>query len=291
VSELVCGEPGALSLTEIVAASVPVEFGSNVTVMVQDAPAASVLPQVLVLAKDALLAPVRLRPVIVSGALPVLVSVAFCAVLVVPLCTEPKFSVAGVSVAAGAAAVVPAPVRVLVCGEPLALSETLRIAVAEPVAVGAKVTERVHEEFAARDAPQVFDAMANTEALAPPRVTELIERAALPALVRVKVLAELVVPAVTLPKFAEAGVRAACGAGAAVPEQVKAMDCCGIGDGKFAPRFAVKAPVAAGVQVTAREQLAPAATLEPQLFVSLKELVLLPKNPKLLMVSGAVPVF
>jgi len=79
------------------------------------------------------------------------------------------------------------PLRVLVCGEPFALSEMPRTAVAEPVVEGVKVTERVHEEFAARDPPQVLDAMANSEALAPPRLMELIVRAALPALARVKV--------------------------------------------------------------------------------------------------------
>ena len=85
VSELVCGEPGALSLTDSVAASVPVEVGSKVIEMVQDAPAASVLPQVLVLVKAALLVPARVMPAMVSGALPVLVSVAVCALLFVPV--------------------------------------------------------------------------------------------------------------------------------------------------------------------------------------------------------------
>ena len=102
VSELVCGEPGALSLTESVAASVPAEVGSNVTEMVQDAPAASVLPQVLVLIKAALLVPVRLMPAIASGALPGLVSIAFCVADVVPCRRSKSESEAGVRVAAGA---------------------------------------------------------------------------------------------------------------------------------------------------------------------------------------------
>ncbi len=37
-------------------------------------------------------------------------------------------------------------------------------------------------------------------------------------------------------------------------------------------------------------QLAPAARLEPQFLVSLKELGLLPKRPKLLIVKAALPV-
>ena len=162
VNELVCGEPVALSVTESVAVSVPAAVGSKVTEMVQEEPAASAPPQVFVAAKAALLVPVKLMLAIASGALPVLVSVAVCAVLFVPVSMEPKSRVEGVSVAAGAAAAVPVPVRVLVCGEPFALSETLRVAVAEPAAVGEKVTETVHEELAASDVPQAFDAIANS---------------------------------------------------------------------------------------------------------------------------------
>ena len=57
VSELLCGEPGALSLTESVAVSVAAAVGSKVTAIVHEAPAASVLPQVFVVAKSALLVP------------------------------------------------------------------------------------------------------------------------------------------------------------------------------------------------------------------------------------------
>jgi hypothetical protein len=88
VSEIVCGEPAALSFTVSVAVSVPVAVGANVTAMLQEAPVASDAPQMLVLAKTALLVPVRLMPVIVSGALPVLVSVAFCAADVAPVVAE-----------------------------------------------------------------------------------------------------------------------------------------------------------------------------------------------------------
>lgn len=88
-----------MSLTESMAVSVPVEAGLNVTEMVQDAPAASVLPQVLVVVKAALLAPVRLIAEIVSAALPVLVRVKGWAELAVPAVTLPKFAVAGVRAA------------------------------------------------------------------------------------------------------------------------------------------------------------------------------------------------
>ena len=94
----------------------------------------------------------------------------------------------------------------------------------------------------------------------------------------------------TVVKLSEAGVRVTCGAAAAVPVQVKAIESWGSGDGKFAPRFAERDPAAAGVQVIAMEQLAPAARLGPQLLVSLNELALLPKNTKLLIPCGTPPV-
>ena len=94
----------------------------------------------------------------------------------------------------------------------------------------------------------------------------------------------------TVVKLSEAGVRVTCGAAAAVPVQVKAIESWGSGDGKFAPRFAERDPAAAGVQVIAMEQLAPAARLGPQLLLWVKELVLLPKNPKLLIDCGTPPV-
>jgi hypothetical protein len=158
-----------LSATEIVALSAPAAVGSNVTEIVQEAPAASDPPQLLVSAKAALFVPPTAILPMLSAAFPVLLSLAVFAALLAPVSTEPKSSVAGASVAAGAVAV---PVRELVCGEPEALSETLRAAVAEPVPTGANVTEIVQEAPAAREPPQVFDAMENSGALAPSRLID-----------------------------------------------------------------------------------------------------------------------
>ena len=112
-----------MSFTESVAVSVPVEVGLNVTEIVQDALAASALPQVFVLVKAELFVPIRLMPVIVSGALPVLVSVAFCVADMVPVVVE-KVSEAGVRVAAGADAAVTVPLSVTAWGVDGALSAT-----------------------------------------------------------------------------------------------------------------------------------------------------------------------
>jgi hypothetical protein len=76
----VCGLPAASSLTLSVPLRVPVAVGLKVTVIGQLAPAASVLGQVLVWAKS----PLAVIDVIVSGPVPVLLSVTVCGALVVP---------------------------------------------------------------------------------------------------------------------------------------------------------------------------------------------------------------
>ena len=184
---------------------------------------------------------------------------------------------------------VPVPVKVLVCGEPAALSATESAALKLPIAEGVKVMAIEQVAAAASASPQVLVPMAKSLALAPVSVMPEMLSVALPALVRVKVAGGLEVPLRVL-KFTTPGVRAACGAAGAVPVQVRATDSCGSGEGKLTPRFAVNAPVADGVQVMERVQLAPAARLTPQLLVWLNELVLAPKKPKLLIPCGTPPV-
>ena len=58
--------------------------GVKVTLMVHLVPAAMELPQLLVSAKSLALAPVNVRPDMVSGAAPPLVTETICALLVVP---------------------------------------------------------------------------------------------------------------------------------------------------------------------------------------------------------------
>ena len=79
---------------------------------------------------------------IVSGAVPVLVSVTFWGALVVPTCCWPKPRLVGASVTAGAVAT-PVPLSATVCGVPGALSAMLTEAVRDPAAVGVKVAEMV----------------------------------------------------------------------------------------------------------------------------------------------------
>ena len=79
VSDTVCGLPVALSVKVMVPGWLPVAVGVNVTLIVQLAPAATELPQVLLSAYCAL----AVMLVTLSAAVPVLVSVTVCAALVV----------------------------------------------------------------------------------------------------------------------------------------------------------------------------------------------------------------
>ena len=73
---LVCGEPGALSVTETAALKLPTEAGLKVTETAQVAEAARFAPQVLELMVKAVgLGPVSLMPEMLSVAVPLLVSV------------------------------------------------------------------------------------------------------------------------------------------------------------------------------------------------------------------------
>ena len=78
--ETVCGLPVALSVTETVPLALPVIVGAKLTLMVHELPAATLVPQLFVCVKPALVA----IPEMVSVALPLLVSVTGCDWLVVP---------------------------------------------------------------------------------------------------------------------------------------------------------------------------------------------------------------
>jgi len=153
-----CGEPVALSATERLAVSAPATAGLKAIEMVQEAPIASVVPQVLaVWTKEVGSVPVRVMPpeVIVSGVVVlVFFRVATWAAVSTPIVVLAKVRVAGVRVTVGAGN--PVPVRVTFCGEPVALSATERLAVSVPAAAGLNATEMVQEAPTASVVPQVF---------------------------------------------------------------------------------------------------------------------------------------
>lgn len=127
VSVLLCGEPAASSATEMAAVKLATESGLKVTDTVQFALIASVAPQVFAeIANSDVLTPVSVMPLMLSAAVPLLVSVATCTAEVVPVVAE-YVSDVGVSVAIGApgaVAAVTVPLRVTACGVFGALSAT-----------------------------------------------------------------------------------------------------------------------------------------------------------------------
>ncbi len=92
------------------------------TLIAQPAPKASELPQVLLSANALALVPVSEIPVTDSAAVPEFVSVTICAADVAPLFAVKTSGPGGVNVTAATAGAVAVPVRLTVCGEPVALS-------------------------------------------------------------------------------------------------------------------------------------------------------------------------
>ena len=118
--------------------------GLKVTLIVQDPPAATLVPQVLVWEKNA--EPVIAMLLMLSAVLPVLLSVV---VSVFP--TVPKLRLAGLN-----STTVPVPVRLTFCGLPAALSVIDNVPVRVALCVGLKVTLMVQLASAARLELQVF---------------------------------------------------------------------------------------------------------------------------------------
>lgn len=95
--EIACGEPEALSVNVRVPVRAPLAVGVKVTETVHFAPAATLVPQVLVSAKS----PEAAMEVIASAAVPELVKVTVCPALVEPTVCEAKLRLAGETLAAG----------------------------------------------------------------------------------------------------------------------------------------------------------------------------------------------
>jgi hypothetical protein len=129
----------------------PVAVGVNVTVIVQLAPAAILLPQVLVSAKSPAFVPVMLIAVKFNWAVSIFVKVTVFGGLVVPTGTFPK-----ARDFVDKLTKVPVPLRATACG--LAGSESLMASTAflKFFAVGVNVTEIVQLALGGNDAPQVL---------------------------------------------------------------------------------------------------------------------------------------
>jgi hypothetical protein len=120
-----CGDPVALSATLSEAVREPADTGTNLTEILQLAPAANVVPQVVVSVNDDGSAPTTVIPPVLMSRIAVLVffNVTTLAALVDPTAVLAKVKLVGVKVTVGGFVLpAPVPVRLAVCGEPAALS-------------------------------------------------------------------------------------------------------------------------------------------------------------------------
>jgi len=186
---------------------------------------------------------------------------------------------------------VPVPDSVAVCGEPAALSVTVRVAPKLASDAGVKVTVMEQLDPEARDVPQLL-VWEKSLGLAPAMAILPIARAALPVLESVAVCDALVVPLVAL-KVSEEGVSEAMGTGGAVPVPLSVTPC---GDPVALSDMeteAVSLPGVVGAKLTAMVQVEFAARgLAPmQLSLSTKFAAPVPVTAIAVMARGVVPEF
>lgn len=140
---------------------------------------------------------------------------------------------------------------------------------------GVKVTLMVQELDALSEEPQLL-VRAKSAGLVPPSAMLAMLNAAVPVLESVSVCAAEVLPALVLGKVMLVGESVAVGTAAATPVPVRAMDCGEFVALSVAETSAVSVPVVVGVKVMEMLQLAKAASVVPQVVVSLKDEELLP---------------
>jgi hypothetical protein len=244
-----------LALSVIVKAPLlePAAVGVKVTLRVQLALAATLEPQVLVWEKS----PLAVMLVMLRVALPVLLSVTLCALLLVPTACAGKVNEARERLTCGA---LPVPVSAMAIGSLSVLAFMVTAPVRVPTASGVKVTLRVQLAPAARLALHVL-----VSEKSPLTVMLVMLRAALPVFLSVTGCGLLHVPTACGGKVKEAGERLSEGVPTPVPVRLTVWVA------GLALSVIVKVPLSepprVGVKVTLKVQLAPAATLAPQLLV------------------------
>ena len=258
------GLPAALSVMVSVPASEPPVAGEKVTLILQEPPVATLLPQLLVSPQLALVATL----VMMSAALPVLLRVTGCDELAVPTSRPANVRLDADKLAAAPS---PAPLRVTVWGLLLALSVSVSVPVRFPVAVGVKVTLIVATAPAATEPAQVL-----VWAKSPLVVIVRGVRTPAPVLVSASVCGGLEVETVCPAKLRLVAERLTTGA-RPVPLRVTVW-------GLFlalsvSVSVPVRFPAAVGVKVTPIVQPAPTATEPAQVLVWAK-------SPVVVIVSG-----
>jgi len=123
VRAMVWGLPVALSLMVMVPVRDPTDKGVNFTVIVQRAAAASEAPQLFVSEKS----PLGAMLMMLSTEVPVLLNLTVFDELVVLICWPLKIRLVGERLTVVGPEVVPVPVRMTVCGLPVALSVNVTV--------------------------------------------------------------------------------------------------------------------------------------------------------------------
>ena len=132
---MLSGEPGALDVIVTAAVNGPVAVGARCPWIVQLAPAARLVPQLLAKTKELASVPVTAMLVIVNVPLPVLVMVTDCEPLDMPTVVDAYDRLPGERVIVG---VTPEPLSAMLCGEVVSLSVMVMVALIGAGAVGAK---------------------------------------------------------------------------------------------------------------------------------------------------------
>lgn len=278
---MVCGLPVALSFTFNVAEREPLAVGLKVTVTRQVA-SGLMLPELgHVLAeliwKSPGLAPVSVRLVMFNATVRLVsVRMELSAALVEPTVVDGKLNVPGSSVAVALDPPVPVPVRLTVCGLPVALSFTLSVAERAPLAVGENVTDTRHVA-SGLTVPELGHVLAEvilkSPGLAPVRLRLVMFKASVVLVsVRVELWAALVDPTATEPKLRLAGSNVAVGPVAAAPVPVRLMVCLPALVLSVTVNVAERDPVAVGVKVTVMRHV-PSGLTVPELGQVLAELI------------------
>jgi len=258
---IVCGEPPALSVMVTVPVCAPVLVGAKWPWIVQFAPTASVVPQLLANTNCDASVPVTAMLVMDKAAVPVLVMVTVCELLMEPTVMVPNERLVADRVTGGFG-VVPVPLSVMVCGEVAAPSLMVTAAVSAPETVGAKWPWMVQLAPAARLVPQLF-AKTKEDVSAPVSVMLVIDNAEFPLLVSVTVCELPVEPTFTDPKDRLVADRLT---GGLTPVPLSVMVCGDVEALSVMVTNAVRVPAVMGAKWPWMVQLAPAARLVPQVL-------------------------
>jgi hypothetical protein len=212
--------------------------------MVQFAPAARLAPQEFAKTNEDASVPVRVMLVIDNAALPVFVRVTVWDALEVPRATVPNDKVVADNDAAGPT---PVPVKAMLCGELVALSVMVMVAVRALGATGAKWPWMEQLDSEARLVGQLL-ANTNEEASAPATLMLEMVRAAPPKLVRV-----IDCDAVAEPTFSEPNDKLVADKDTAGPAGRSPVPLNAIVSGEPAPVYvrvmvALNAPTAVGAK-------------------------------------------